>query len=127
MSKKPYAYIINDEFYVFVDNGQILRIANGNKSKFFGCLSVSLSAAGMSLLSYLLQNGMETNQLSREKIMTENLDKQYAYPSSQKLWTLIQEIGNKLACIGGPKDLFKSSRKNGIEISSCKLDTLYIE
>lgn len=90
-NERPYAYIVQNEFYILIEMKQIIRFHFDKKRSMVGYITVALSDAGMNILSYILSNSKSRRTFPKDEILAEVMDSIYAYSTNQKLWYILNE------------------------------------
>ncbi|ELV3390472.1 hypothetical protein SGI62_004393 [Enterobacter hormaechei] len=124
-NERPYAYIVQNEFYILIEMKQIIRFHFDKKRNVVGYITVALSDAGMHILSYLLSKSKSQRLFPKDEILAEVMDSIYAYSTNQKLWYILNELKSRLNSVGLPDDFITQQRAKGVSVGPYQITELY--
>lgn len=124
-NERPYAYIVQNEFYILIEMKQIIRFHFDKKRSMVGYITVALSDAGMNILSYILSNSKSRRTFPKDEILAEVMDSIYAYSTNQKLWYILNELKSRLTSVGLPDDFITQQRAKGVIVGPYQITELY--
>ncbi|MEQ0878368.1 hypothetical protein [Enterobacter vonholyi] len=107
-----YGCLVNEELLIDFNNNRLVRIHTNKSDKSFLIGAVIVSNAVISLLEYILVDIDANDVVSKEMILNNVFDRLDYISSTQKLWTVLKELNQRLRSIGIDYDLIKKVRNS---------------